>query len=427
MDPYSPDVNSSLHQVFLPSSSSLKKDAWQDDSGDAANQQPSAGACSAVLISPPQKIVPPAPAPPPELSRRIWTNSLKCGIRTFQSSGSCVWVSKETAGMWDRLFFEGRGADVTIFTEDGGSFQAHSIVLSSASPVIRNLIKNQKGRKAAGLKIRIAGVPLGAASTFVRLLYSSRYEHADMEKYILHLVVLSHVYIIPFVKEICSQQLEQGLLTAENVVDVLQLARLCDVPRLNLICLRLIINDFKNVARTEGWRVMRESDPSLEQELVEAVIDADSQKQEKTRKREDEKVYGQLGDAMDALVHICRDGCRTIGPYDKSFDGRQPGPCNFPACKGLESLVRHFAGCRVKVSGGCVHCKRMWQLLELHSRMCQHGDSCRVPLCRHFKEKIGQQSRKEENKWKLLVNRVIGAKRLTNTFSLAMVSARLEE
>lgn len=425
MDSSSP-TNSYSHLVYR-SSSSLKKVAPQDESDEPINQQVPAEAGTIVLMQVPQKIIPTPPAlPPPGFSRKMQGSASRNGVQNFQSSGGSLLVPKEMTEMWDQLFLKASSADVTILTEDGGSFQAHSIVLISASPVLKTLIKKQQARKTA-CKIMVVGVPLAAARMFVRMLYSSRYEHADMEKYVLHLVVLSHVYGVHFVKKLCTHQLEQGLLTVENVIDVLQLARLCDVPRLNLMSLRLIINDFKNVARTEGWRVMRESDPSLEQELVEAVIDADSRRQGKIRKIEEEKVYGQLRDAMEALVHICRDGCRTIGPYDKPFDGRQPGPCQFPACKGIESLVRHFAGCRVKVPGGCVHCKRMWQLLELHSRMCQDTEICRVPLCRHFKEKLGHQSKKDENKWKLLVSRVMAAKHSANAFSLATVSARLEE
>lgn len=90
----------------------------------------------------------------------------------------------------------------------------------------------------------------------------------------------------------------------------------------------------------------------------------------------------QLYEAMEALVHICRDGCRTIGPHDKDFKVNQ-SPCNYAACKGLELLVRHFAACKLRVPGGCIHCKRMWQLLELHSRLCDNSDICRVPLCRY--------------------------------------------
>lgn len=103
-------------------------------------------------------------------------------------------------------------------------------------------------------------------------------------------------------------------------------------------------------------------------------------KQEKTTRLEEDQVYGQLHDAMEALTHICRDGCRSIGRSDKSLN-RGSTNCSFPACKRLQSLVRHFADCKLKVAGGCVHCKRMWQLLELHSRMCTTSDSCKVPLC----------------------------------------------
>ncbi|KAG6627842.1 hypothetical protein CIPAW_15G157500 [Carya illinoinensis] len=34
----------------------------------------------------------------------------------------------------------------------------------------------------------------------------------------------------------------------------------------------------------------------------------------------------------------------------------------------------------LRVPGCCVHCKRMWQLLELHSRLCTGYDVCRVPF-----------------------------------------------
>lgn len=93
-------------------------------------------------------------------------------------------------------------------------------------------------------------------------------------------------------------------------------------------------------------------------------------------------VYQRLYEAMEAIVHICRDGCRTIGPHDKVLQGNG-APCNFPACKGLESLIRHFAGCKNRVSGGCTHCRRMWQILELHSRICAESNLCKVPLCRY--------------------------------------------
>ncbi|KAH9315053.1 hypothetical protein KI387_023680 [Taxus chinensis] len=360
---------------------------------------------------------PPPPLPGPAYYRQkvFSVRSSSCNTR-----GGYNCVPKETVDIWDKLFEGGYQADVRIFTEDGGVVPAHSNVLSVASPVLKHLLKQQKG-KSCPHSFSITGVPYNAACVFIRFLYSSRYEQADMQKFCLHLLVLSHVFSVPSLKLVCTQNLEHGSLTTDNVIDVLQLARLCDASRLNLLCMRLIVKNFKTVAKSEGWKVMQQSDPKLEQELVESVVEADSRKQDKLRKIEEKKIYLQLYDAMEALVHICRDGCRTIGPHDKDLDETM-GPCNFPACKGLESLVRHFAGCKTRVPGGCVHCKRMWQLLELHSRMCCEPDTCKVPLCRHFKEKVQQQSKKDEVKWKVLVSKVQAAKKAVNSFSSFLVT-----
>ena len=97
-----------------------------------------------------------------------------------------------------------------------------------------------------------------------------------MNQFVLHLVVLSHVFVIPTLKNVCVQQLERGLLTTENVVDVFQLAKLFDAPRLCLLCHRMIVKNFKVVSATEGWKVMKQSNPRLEKELLESVIDADT-------------------------------------------------------------------------------------------------------------------------------------------------------
>lgn len=108
-------------------------------------------------------------------------------------------------------------------------------------------------------------------------------------------------------------------------------------------------------------------------------------KLEMSKRREEHKTYLLLYEAMEALVHICRDGCSNIGPANKSFNHiqNQGANCSFSACKTLELLVRHFRSCEVCVPGGCANCKRMWQLLELHSRMCTESYFCKVALCRY--------------------------------------------
>ncbi|XP_065876268.1 BTB/POZ and TAZ domain-containing protein 4 [Euphorbia lathyris] len=345
------------------------------------------------------------PVPPPLPGPVINSHRARRSESRGQSS-----VSTATKDMWEKLFDEGYRADVVINTDNGGSIFAHSNILGMASPVMRGMLKQAKkhrGRRS----IFIRGVPHDAVRVFIRFLYSSCYEKEEVEEFVLPLLVLSHVFVVVELKKLCVQRLVQGFLTTENVVDIFQLALLCDAPRLSFICHRMILRDFENISVTEGWKAMKESHPMLKKQLLESILDEDNRQKEWTRRVKEGKIYLQLYEAMEALVHICRDGCKTIGPYDRDFSGNET-PCTYAACKGIEQLVRHFAGCKLRIPGGCIHCKRMWQLLELHSRLCLDSNVCRVPLCRNFKNKLRKQSKKDEIKWRILVKKMVRTKRI---------------
>lgn len=97
-----------------------------------------------------------------------------------------------------------------------------------------------------------------------------------MEEHALQLLVLSHAYAITSLKRLCEWQIEHGLLTIETVIDIFQLAMLCDAPRLSLISHRLILKNFNSVCATEGWRVMKDSHPILENEILVSFRDEES-------------------------------------------------------------------------------------------------------------------------------------------------------
>ena len=91
-----------------------------------------------------------------------------------------------------------------------------------------------------------------------------------MEEFGIHLLALSHVYSLPQLKTRCTKGLIERL-TIENVVDVLQLARLCDAPDLYLKCMKLIASRFKSVEHTEGWKFLQNNDPFLELEILKFI------------------------------------------------------------------------------------------------------------------------------------------------------------
>ncbi|CAN8233760.1 unnamed protein product [Cochlearia groenlandica] len=87
----------------------------------------------------------------------------------------------------------------------------------------------------------------------------------------------------------------------------------------------------------------------------------------------------QLRKMLDLLVHASQ--CRSPN-------------CQYPNCRKVKGLFRHGIQCKVRASGGCVLCKKMWYLLQLHARACKESE-CHVPRCRDLKEhlrRLQQQS-----------------------------------
>ncbi|KAK4789701.1 hypothetical protein SAY86_017005 [Trapa natans] len=87
----------------------------------------------------------------------------------------------------------------------------------------------------------------------------------------------------------------------------------------------------------------------------------------------------QLRKMLDLLVHASQ--CRSA-------------QCEYPNCRRVKGLFRHGIQCKIRASGGCGLCKKMWYLLQLHARACKELQ-CHVPRCRDLKEhlrRLQQQS-----------------------------------
>ncbi|XP_076956534.1 histone acetyltransferase HAC1-like isoform X2 [Bidens hawaiensis] len=98
-----------------------------------------------------------------------------------------------------------------------------------------------------------------------------------------------------------------------------------------------------------------------------SIAERDAQNKEARQQR-----VVQLRKMLDLLVHASQ--CRS--PH-----------CQYPNCRKVKGLFRHGINCKTRASGGCVLCKRMWYLLQLHARACKESQ-CHVPRCRDLKEHL---------------------------------------
>ena len=83
--------------------------------------------------------------------------------------------------------------------------------------------------------------------------------------------------------------------------------------------------------------------------------------------------------------------------------------CTSANCAKMKGLLKHGAGCEIKVNGGCKICKRIWALLQIHARQCK-ADNCSVPNCmvirEHFR-KLPLQQQAMDDMHRQMMNVVI--------------------
>ncbi|KAL8230991.1 hypothetical protein R6Q57_000769 [Mikania cordata] len=108
-----------------------------------------------------------------------------------------------------------------------------------------------------------------------------------------------------------------------------------------------------------------------------SIAERDAQNKEARQQR-----VVQLRKMLDLLVHASQ--CRS--PH-----------CQYPNCRKVKGLFRHGINCKIRASGGCVLCKKMWYLLQLHARACKESQ-CHVPRCRDLKEHLRRLQQQSESR-----------------------------
>jgi len=69
--------------------------------------------------------------------------------------------------------------------------------------------------------------------------------------------------------------------------------------------------------------------------------------------------------------------------------------CGSSNCAKMKSYLKHGRTCKLKASGGCKICKRIWTLLRIHAQKCK-DTVCPIPQCMAIREKIRQLAKQQQ-------------------------------
>ncbi|KAM4112413.1 hypothetical protein ACJW30_05G138200 [Castanea mollissima] len=103
-----------------------------------------------------------------------------------------------------------------------------------------------------------------------------------------------------------------------------------------------------------------------------------------SRTKRDEMKSMKLRKMLDLLVHTAQ--CVSA-------------KCQYTNCSKVKRLFNHGIHCKISTTGGCVLCKKMWYLLQLHARGCKES-VCHVPRCRDLKEHIRMRKQESDSRQK---------------------------
>merc|ERR1711862_876596 len=69
--------------------------------------------------------------------------------------------------------------------------------------------------------------------------------------------------------------------------------------------------------------------------------------------------------------------------------------CSSSNCAKMKNYLKHGRTCKLKASGGCKICKRIWTLLRIHAQKCK-DTVCPIPQCMAIRERIRQLAKQQQ-------------------------------
>jgi hypothetical protein len=154
-------------------------------------------------------------------------------------------------------------------------FPDHKVVLAARSPVFHAKLQSDRFSENKTNVIKIKDLAAPVVKEMLRFIYTDRVE--NMEELASELLIASGKYLIDLLKMKCEAFLAQSM-TVENCCDLLSLAQTYSATELKKVAMDFFLLHSCEVSKTDGWKELKLTHPTLGFEVSETMIERSSTK-----------------------------------------------------------------------------------------------------------------------------------------------------
>jgi len=168
-----------------------------------------------------------------------------------------------------RMLDTGQGSDVTLVASDGKEFPAHTLILSSRSPVFSAMFEHGMKEKQEK-RVTIEDLDSGVVSSLLDFMYTDSVPlPAILDP---QLLFAANKYQIPTLKTVCEESMIANL-TINNATKFLSYADLYGATQLRNAAKRFVVRNLSEIKKTDSWKTLRNQSPHLFDEIIDELAE----------------------------------------------------------------------------------------------------------------------------------------------------------
>ncbi|XP_073841519.1 speckle-type POZ protein-like [Musca autumnalis] len=178
-----------------------------------------------------------------------------------------VTVASKLINDFEKLFVDNKFTDIVLVARDGTEFKAHKLILSGRSEVFSTMLHNDFLENKTN-RITIDDMDADVMKEMLNFIYTGK---EITKAKALSLFPIANKYALVDLETMCADILTETINTALSV-EILIMADRHSNEILKTNAITFITANFKDVTKTEGWKILKDTNYDLYNDILEKAL-----------------------------------------------------------------------------------------------------------------------------------------------------------